>query len=142
MFLDGIDEEEQLDTESGVKDFDALVENMFFDKISSLDEQERKEFLASDACKALEEGGMIGKKTFVRLNKLDDLARRMQLAVYQKAKEDGDPNYVKLKKVQAKKRELKSKLMAKYGNRVKNDVLKAQRALIKVNPTYFTRPVR
>lgn len=140
MFLDGINE--NVNIESGVKDINALMENFFFDTISALSEEERKKYLASDECKALEEAGVIGKKTFVRLNKLDDLSRRMQLAAYQKAKEDGDPNYKKLKKIQAIRRHLKHKILAKYQNRVKQDVIKAQRALIKINPTYFTKPLR
>ena len=147
MILDNLNEntDTQIASENcQIEDMGALMENFFYDYVASMTEDARNEFLSSDECKACleENGGFVGRKTVVRLNKLDDLSRRVKLAVYQKAKEDGDPNYRELKKLQSKKHKLNAKLMAKYGSRVKLDAVKAQRALIKINPQAFSKPIR
>lgn len=148
MILDSVLENDAMPTEgvnltgSCIKDANALIESFIYDTITSMGEEVTKQFLASQECKALEEAGVLGKKTIVRMTKVDDLTRRIKLAVMQKAREDRDPNYLMLKKVIAKKKDLSNKLMAKYRNRVKNDAIKSQRALIKISPSYFTRPIR
>ena len=141
MILDESNEIENLD-ESGVEDFDSLLEACLYDAIKAMPDEDRKAYMESSELKTLCESNVIGKKTFVRLSKIDDLSRRIKLAVYAKAKEDNDPNYIKLRKIQAKKHDLNNKLMQKYGMRVKQDAVKAQRSLIKINPTAFTRPLR
>ena len=127
-----------------IHDMGALMENMLVDYVSGMDDDARKSFMESAEFQALlqENGGFVGRKTVVRLSKVDDLSRRIQLAAFQKAMEDGDPNYKELKKLQAKRRKLKEKIFAKYSNRVKNDARKAQRALIKINPRAFSAPLR
>lgn len=127
-----------------IQDMAALMEDMLVDCVSGMDDDSRKSFMESAEFQALlqENGGFVGRKTVVRLNKIDDLSRRIQLAAFHKAMEDGDPNYKELKKLQTKRRKLKEKIFAKYGNRVKNDAVKAQRALIKINPRAFSAPLR
>ena len=127
-----------------IQDMAALMEDMLVDCVSGMDDDSRKSFMESAKFQALlqENGGFVGRKTVVRLNKIDDLSRRIQLAAFHKAMEDGDPNYKELKKLQTKRRKLKEKIFAKYGNRVKNDAVKAQRALIKINPRAFSAPLR
>ena len=127
-----------------IQDMGALMEDMLVDCVSGMDDDSRKSFMESAEFQALlqENGGFVGRKTVVRLNKIDDLSRRIQLAAFHKAMEDGDPNYKELKKLQTKRRKLKEKIFAKYGNRVKNDAVKAQRALIKINPRAFSAPLR
>lgn len=127
-----------------INDMGALMENMLVDYVSSMDDDARKSFMESAEFQALlqENGGFVGRKTVVRLSRVDDLSRRIQLACFQKAMEDGDPNYKELKKLQAKRRKLKDKIFAKYSNRVTNDARKAQRALIKINPRAFSAPIR
>jgi hypothetical protein len=149
MVLDDILENGAMDSDSigqlsgsTIKDANALIESFIYDTITSQGEEFTKQFLESAECKALEEAGVLGKKTIVRMTKIDDLSRRIKLAVLQKAKEDRDPNYLALKKVIAKKKALSAKLMAKYKGRVKNDAIKSQRALMKISPSYFTRPIR
>ena len=149
MVLDDILENGAMDSDSigqlsgsTIKDANALIESFIYDTITSHGEEFTKQFLESAECKALEEAGVLGKKTIVRMTKIDDLSRRIKLAVLQKAKEDRDPNYLALKKVIAKKKALSAKLMAKYKGRVKNDAIKSQRALMKISPSYFTRPIR
>jgi hypothetical protein len=149
MILDDILENDSMGTEpigqlsgSCIEDANALIEAFIYDTITSQGEELTKQFLESEECKALEEAGVLGKKTIVRMTKVDDLSRRIKLAALQKAKEDRDPNYLMLKKVIAKKKDLSSKIMSKYASRVKNDAIKSQRALMKISPSYFTRPIR
>ena len=129
-------------TNDSIEDMSALVENFIYDTVSSFSEEKRNEFLNSEECEALQEAGLLGKKTIVRMTKVDDLGRRIKLAVIQKAKEDQDPNYLQYKKAVAKKKFFMSKMNDKYAMRVKNDAVKGQRALLKISPTYFTRPIR
>jgi hypothetical protein len=149
MILDDILENDAMGTEpigqltgSCIEDANSLIEAFIYDTITSQGEEYTKQFLESAECKALEEAGVLGKKTIVRMTKVDDLSRRIKLAALQKAKEDRDPNYLLLKRVIAKKKDLSSKIMSKYASRVKNDAIKSQRALMKISPSYFTRPIR
>lgn len=149
MILDDILENDSMGTEpigqlsgSCIEDANSLIEAFIYDTITSQGEEYTKQFLESAECKALQEAGVLGKKTIVRMTKVDDLSRRIKLAALQKAKEDRDPNYLMLKKVIAKKKDLSSKIMSKYASRVKNDAIKSQRALMKISPSYFTRPIR
>lgn len=149
MILDDILENDSMGTEpigqlsgSCIEDANSLIEAFIYDTITSQGEEYTKQFLESAECKALEEAGVLGKKTIVRMTKVDDLSRRIKLAALQKAKEDRDPNYLLLKRVIAKKKDLSSKIMSKYASRVKNDAIKSQRALMKISPSYFTRPIR
>ena len=141
---EGAEEGATINSGASIHDMSALMENMLVDYVSGMDDEARKDFMESTEFQALlqENGGFVGRKSVVRLNKVDDLSRRIQLAAFQKAMEDGDPNYKELKKLQAKRRKLKSKIFAKYSNRVKNDAIKAQRALIKINPRAFSAPLR
>lgn len=125
-----------------IADMSALVENFIYDTVSGFPADKREEFLASEECQALQEAGMLGKKTLVRMAKVDDLTRRIKLAVLQKAKEDQDPNYLQYKKAVAKKKAFMRKMTDKYAMRVKTDAVKGQRALLKISPSYFTRPIR
>ena len=130
MFIDN--EEVMQQSADGIQDTAAYMENCIFDMASSLTDEERKSFMESQNFQDLINEGVIGKRTIVRL----------KLAVYQKAKEDGDPNYKKLKKILALRHALNSKLMQKYAPRVRRDAVKAQRNLIKINPRAFTAPIR
>jgi hypothetical protein len=134
-------EESDIVNEAGVQDMEGLMEHVFVDVVSCMDESTRNEYLQSDEVKALEEAGVIGKKTIVRLSKMDDLSRRIKLAAFQKAKEDNDANWVALRKNRVKERELIGKIMNKYSNRVKKDAVQAQRSLLKITPNAFTRPI-
>ena len=142
--IGGVDENADYGTGTCINDTQALMENVLYDALSCMNEADRNEYMQTDEFTAClqENGGFVGKKTVVRLNKLDDLSRRIKLAVYQKAKEVNDQDYRNLKKIQAKKHAINSRLMAKYGNMVKRDAIKSQKALIKINPKAFTRTIR
>lgn len=119
----------------------ALMESYLIDMLHRMNDEDRQAYMESEDYYALLENGIIteSKGTHVVLNREDDLTRRIKMAVYLQAKQDGDPNYKALKKVIAKKHELNAKLMQKYGSRVKQKAIKAQRDLIKVNPKIFKR---
>jgi len=127
--------------ETGVTDMTAVMEQIFVQTVGMMNEDQRNEYLASDEVKALEEAGVIGKKTIVRLSKIDDLTRRIKIAAFQKAKEDGDANWGMLRKNRIKERELIGKIMNKYATRVKKDAVVAQRSLLKITPNAFTKPL-
>lgn len=133
---------EDLIEESAGLDQTVLMESFFSQTVAMMNEDERKQYLESDEVKALEEAGVVGKKTIVRLTKMDDLTRRIKIAAFQKAKDDGDPNWELLRKNRIKERELIGKIMNKYAMRVKKDAVVAQRSLLKVTPNAFTRPIR
>jgi len=127
--------------EDGVQDIDALVECMFESVVSTMCDEEKSIYLGSDEVKAALEAGIIGKKTVVRLSKMDDLSRRIKLAALQKAKEDNASEWAQLRKNRIVERKLLGKIMQRYGTRVRTDAVKAQRTLLKVTPNAFTRPL-
>lgn len=139
MFLD--EEGQSAIDESGVSDEQSLLESIFESTVMALPDEERKNYLEGDEVKAALEAGVIGKRTIVRLSKVDDLSRRIKLAALQKAKEDNAAEWAQLKLNRVKERKLLNRIMAKYSTRVRNDAVKAQRALLKVTPNLFTRPL-
>ena len=139
MFLD--EEGQSAIDESGVSDEQSLLESIFESTVMAMPDEERKNYLESDEVKAALEAGVVGKRTIVRLSKVDDLSRRIKLAALQKAKEDNAAEWAQLKKNRVKERQLLNRIMTKYSTRVRNDAVKAQRALLKVTPNLFTRPL-
>lgn len=138
MFLE---EGTVINEQSGVADEGALLECMFEATVGAMPEEERKQYLESDEVQSALEAGVIGKRTIVRLSKLDDLSRRIKLAALQKAKEDNASEWAMLKKNRVMERKLLGKIMQKYSMRVKQDAVKSQRALLKVTPNAFSKPI-
>lgn len=130
-----------INEEGDIVDMQALQENFIYTEVAALREEEIKEFLKSERCKALEEAGVIGRKTIVRLSKIDDLSRRTKIACFQLAKEKNDPLWTQLVKNRVKEKELISKLKQKYGNAGRRNAITGQKALIKAVPNIFTRPI-
>ena len=145
MLEDELNGQTEIPIEEGsqdIQDYDMLLENLIYDMAATMSDDERKYFMESDTFQNVVNEGGISKRTVVRMNKLDDLTRRIAVAAFQMAKQDNDPNYKALKKLIAKKQAIKAKILKKYATRVKPAVMKAQKQLIKINPTYFTRPIR
>ena len=86
-----------------VQNLDELQENYICAELYAATDATRKAFLESQDCKVMLERGLISKKTIIRLNKTDDLARRIKMATFQIAKEKNDPIWQKL--VENRKRE-------------------------------------
>jgi hypothetical protein len=139
MMLDAIIEEHA--NEQGVENKDELTERIFESAVAAMDDATRKDYLESDEVKNIVEAGVIGRKTIVRLSKKDDLSRRIKLAAFQKAKETNAPEWKALKKNRVQERRLIGKIMQRYGNAVKKDAINSQKALLKLTPNAFTRPL-
>lgn len=122
----------------GIQDMSTLMESIISDQITNnMTETERQSFLESDEFKMLEEAGAVSKRTKVRLNRNDDLTRRLHLAALQKAREEGDADWHALARNRREERRLLNKIYSKYVARVRNDVIKAQKRLIKLSPKAF-----
>ena len=130
-----------IDETSGVQDEAALMESIFESAVASMPEEDRLAYLQTDEVKAALEAGVIGKRTVVRLSKMDDLSRRIKLAALQKAKEENAAEWKQLKLNRVKERMLLNKIMTRFGTRVRTSAQKSQRALLKVTPNAFTRPL-
>ena len=127
--------------DAGVVDMDVLKESLVYAEIASMPEEARKAFIESAECKAMEEAGIIGRQTIVRLSKMDDLTRRIKIASFQIAKEKKDPLWSLLVRNRIKERELIGKLVGKYGTGARRSAIQGQRELLKVTPNAFTRPI-
>ena len=130
-----------IDETSGVQDEAALMESIFESAVASMPEEDRLAYLQTDEVKAALEAGVIGKRTVVRLSKMDDLSRRIKLAALQKAKEENAAEWKQLRLNRVKERMLLNKIMTRFGTRVRTSAQKSQRALLKVTPNAFTRPL-
>ena len=80
---------------------------------------------------ALVEAKVLGKRTFVRLSKMDDLDRRSTMAALQLAREANDPLWKKLTIVQAKRKELIAKIKQKYSSKSHRVAMVGQKEYIK-----------
>ena len=125
--------------EAGIQDATALFESFFVDYVNHMDDEERKQYLESDEVNALVEAKAIGRRTIVRLSKQDDYNRRITLAAMQKAKEQNSADWKRLKKAHMLKKLAIANIVKRYGNNVKRDVVKAQKAILKTNPRYYTK---
>jgi hypothetical protein len=97
---------------------DMLEEAFIIDEVSHLPEDKIKEFCAKGGVgEQMVAEGKISKKTLVRLNRQDDLTRRTKMGALMLAKQNDDPLYAKLQANRIKKKDLVSKIMAKYGHK-------------------------
>lgn len=120
-----------------IEDQDALLEALLVDCISRLPEDARKAYLESEEFQGLYEAGVTKHRTLVRLSRADDLERRTHLAAVQMAREKGDADWEALRKNRVQERKLLNKIYAKYGLKVKQDAIKAQKRLISLTPNIF-----
>jgi hypothetical protein len=127
------------DQACGVQDATALFESFFIDYVNHMDDEERKQYLESEEVNALVEANAIGRRTIVRLSKQDDYNRRITLAAMQKAKEQNSADWKRLKKAHELKKLAIANIVKRYGNNVKRDVVKAQKAIMKTNPRYYSK---
>lgn len=110
---------------------DAVLEMFYVDDILRMNSDKIHEFCESEEAKILQEKAVLKKPTMMRLSKQDDEKRRIKLMAYQLAKEDNDPNWIKLKKHTAQRKEDIAKIMAKYGSRAEKMAKIAQKNYIK-----------
>ena len=145
--LEGLDESvDMIDDEemgnSSIANMNELLESAIVEHVSMMNDQERKAYLNSDEFHQLEESGVVGRRSVVRMTKYDDLTRRTHLAALQKAKEMGDADWEALRKNRIKERQLLDRIYKKYANKVKRDAIKSQKRLIKLSPKAFDMNTR
>lgn len=114
-------------------DMDKLVEAFLIDDLThNYGAETIKEFCAPGGVgEALVEAKVLGKRTIVRLSKTDDLDRRSSIAALQMAREKNDPLWTQLVKVQAKRKELLSKIKTKYSGKAQKAAIAGQKEYIK-----------
>lgn len=143
--VDSLDETyEGVEGGEGISDTAAFLEALIVDRVASMNEAERNEYMNSEEFKYLEEAGVVGRKAIVRMSKQADLDRRVMLAAMQMAREKGDNDFELLRKNRIKERQLLDRIYKKYNNMVRRDAKKAQQKLIKLSPRAFdmTKVVR
>lgn len=136
--VEELNEDTDFDVEgAGISQMNELLESAIVEHVSMMNDDERKAYLNSDEFHQLEEAGIVGRRSVVRMTKYDDLTRRIHLAALQKAKEVGDADWELLRKNRVKERQLLDRIYKKYANKVKRDAIKSQKRLIKLSPKAF-----
>lgn len=123
--------------ESGIIDTDSLLETFLIDLMDHMSDDQRKAYAESTEFQDLLEAGVATRRSITKLNKQDDLTRRVNLASLQKAKEMGDANWEALRKNRIRERELLEKIYRRWGNQVRKDAIASQKRLIKLSPRAF-----
>ena len=108
-----------------------LLEAFFVDDVLRLNSEDIKTFCESEEAKILQEKAVLKKPTMMRLSKADDEKRRIKLAAYQLAKEANDPEFAKLKKYTALRKQSINKIMNKYGTKAAKVAKVAQKNYMK-----------
>lgn len=124
-------------TEAGQEAIAAEVENNMqaaaLESMTYFDggEEAQKAFSESAEVQALVEAQKMSKKTFVRLNKKDDLTRRAHLASLILARNAKDPLFTKLAQNRVKERQLRKQIFARYQNKAVLIAKRSQKQHIK-----------
>ena len=132
--------DESFDQESdgaGIIDQDALMENMLVDEMNRMSDAEFEAYTESSEFNNLVEAGVLGRRSLVKMNRKDDLRRRIHLASIQMAREQGDADWEALRKNRINERRLLKKIYKKYQNRVRRNAMQSQKRLIKLTPDAF-----
>lgn len=108
-----------------------------YDDLSEMCHEQRQMFLNSDEFKAIDEAksltSAIGKNTIVKLNKADDMERRIGQAALNIARDKNDVLWLKLQKNRVQERKLLNQINKKYGMKAEKVAKKAQKEYIKTH---------
>lgn len=107
-----------------------VLEMFLVDDILRQSSDQIKQFCESEEAKILQEKAVLKKPTMMRLSKEDDAKRRIKLMAYQLAKESKDPEWEKLKKYTALRKQSIAKIMKKYSPRAEKMAKIAQKKYI------------
>lgn len=134
--------DESLDGVAGVgdgriKDQQFLQECMLIDQMERMSDEEYKAYTESDEFKNLLEAGITGRRSIVKMNRQDDLSRRINLAAIQMAREQGDADWEALRRNRVQERRLLDRIYKKYSMRVRRDAIQSQKRLVKLSPNAF-----
>lgn len=108
-----------------------VLEMFLVDDVLKGTSDEIKQFCESEEAKILTEKAVLKKPTLMRLSKADDERRRVKLMAYKLAKEANDPEWKKLKKYTALRKQSIAKIMQKYGRKADKLAKIAQKNYIK-----------
>lgn len=129
-----------LEADLNKDDMQELIESFYYDDLSRLPKEKIQEFTAPGGeGEVLVEAGVIGKRTLVRLSKVDDLERRIHMAALQMAKSNNDPLYDQLAKNRVKEKQLLEKIKTKYASKATKSAKIAQRQYIRTAPSIFSK---
>lgn len=129
--IDGVSEDAEILTDENMQ---AMTEMFLLDDLAKCTLEERNQFLASEECQILEAKGAIGRKTIVKLDKTDDLERRINLACLQLSRSKNDPLWAKLEKNKMQYHKLMADIRRKYQNAGKRLAVASQKAYLRINP--------
>ena len=121
-----------VDSESGI-DMNALIEAYLIDDLThNFGEKAIQNFCAPGGTgEALLEAKVLStKRSLVRLSKQSDLNRRKIIAAIQMAKAKNDPLYTKLVKYQILRKQIRQRIVDKYGNMASRIAIKGQKQYI------------
>ena len=108
-----------------------------YDDLSEMCHEQRQMFLNSDEFKAIDESksltSSIGRNTIVKLNKADDMERRIGQAALNIARDKNDILWVKLQKNRVQEKKLLDQINQKYGRKAEKIAKKAQKEYIKTH---------
>lgn len=110
----------------------ALMELYLIDDVLRGTDEQISKFCESEQASILVEQGVLKKNALVRMNTIEsDFNRRVKLTSYQLAKENKDPNFAKLVKYSALKKEYANKILEKWGKQAARIAKVAQKNYIK-----------
>ncbi len=116
---------------------EATVAAAFYDDLSKMTHEQRQMFLNSEEFKALDEGGSltgsIGRNTIVKLNKTDDMERRIGQAALNIARDRNDSLWIRLQKNRVQERKLLNQINKKYGAKAERVAKQAQKQYLKTH---------
>lgn len=113
---------------------DKFCENVLIYEASCLNDDQKTALMESDEFLALEQKGIIGRKTRVSLSKQDDMSRRTGMASIQLAKENNDMLYTQLVKNRIKEKSILSKIDKKYASKAMRIAKASQKSYLKTMP--------
>ena len=118
-----------------------LGEAFIYEQLASLSDEDKKAFIMSEECTILEQKGMIGRKTIVRLNKNDDMNRRTTMAAFVICRDSKDPLWNKYLVARMKERKLRTAIIKKYSAKAIRLAKEAQREYLsgKSKPTFIKK---
>ena len=109
---------------------DSLMEMFLMDDLMHGSQEQISEFCESAEAQVLVEKSVLNKPTLIRLSKIDDQKRRVKIIAYQLAKEANDPEWNKMKKYTALRKQSIRKIMRKYGKKAQRIAKVAQKNYI------------
>lgn len=120
----------QLESMEEVANSNEVLEMFLVDDILHGTSDQIHEFCESTEANILMEKAVLKKPTMMRLSKADDEKRRTKIIAYQLAKNANDPEWTKLKKYTALRKQSIEKIMNKYGNKAQKIAKVAQKKYI------------